>query len=52
MYGSDWPVCLLGGGYGGVLNITKQYFDKFSKEEKQAIIEQNGSFFYKTNNQV
>lgn len=52
MYGSDWPVCLLGGGYGEVLNITKQYFDKFSKEEKQAIIEQNGSFFYKTNNQV
>jgi L-fuconolactonase len=52
MYGSDWPVCLLGGSYGEVLNIAKRYFDKFSKEEKQAIMEQNGSFFYGTNKQT
>jgi L-fuconolactonase len=26
MYGSDWPVCLLGGTYGDVLGIAKQYF--------------------------
>lgn len=45
MFGSDWPVCLLGGSYNKIAEIVKQYF---SPEEFVAVMEQNGSEFYQT----
>ncbi len=42
MFGSDWPVCLLGGGYGEVMGIVRAYFS----ESEQAAIGENGTRFY------
>ncbi|WP_271766523.1 amidohydrolase family protein [Aquimarina algiphila] len=47
MYGSDWPVCLLGGNYFAVKGIIDQYISDFSKEEKQKIMGGNAIHFYK-----
>ncbi len=46
MYGSDWPVCLLGGGYGEVRGIVGRYFERFSETEKTAVMTKNGARFY------
>jgi L-fuconolactonase len=42
MYGSDWPVCLLGGSYGEVTRIVKQFFS----EAEQLAMGENGKLFY------
>ncbi|MCC6723199.1 MAG: amidohydrolase family protein [Saprospiraceae bacterium] len=46
MYGSDWPVCLLGGSYAAVKGIVDQYFAGFTSNEKQTIMGENGANFY------
>jgi len=46
MYGSDWPVCLLGGSYEKVKSIIDQYIEKFSSEEQQKIMGGNAIAFY------
>ncbi|MGL1885115.1 MAG: amidohydrolase family protein [Reichenbachiella sp.] len=46
MYGSDWPVCLLGGDYKEVKSIPDRYFEKFSKEEQEKIFGKNAVDFY------
>lgn len=47
MYGSDWPVCLLGGSYDEVTSIIEQYFASYSSEEKAKIFGLNAMQFYK-----
>ena len=47
MFGSDWPVCLLGGSYGDVAGIVGRYFASFSEAERASIFGENGSIFYK-----
>jgi len=47
MFGSDWPVCLLGGGYGDVLGIVRSFFECFSAEEQAFFFCNNGNAFYK-----
>ena len=47
MFGSDWPVCLLGGEYGDVMGVVKRYFDSFSEAEQAVVFGGNGSPFYK-----
>ncbi len=47
MYGSDWPVCLLGGNYSKVKGIIDQYISYFSEEDKQKIMGRNAIQFYK-----
>lgn len=46
MFGSDWPVCLLGGSYGEVLGIVQRFFQDFSQGEQAAIFNNNGKNFY------
>ncbi|MGB5387650.1 MAG: amidohydrolase family protein, partial [Eudoraea sp.] len=46
MYGSDWPVCLLGGSYKEVLTIVKDYISKLSDKERAGIMGLNAVSFY------
>ena len=46
LYGSDWPVCLLGASYKEVLNIVKDYMDKLPEKEKAGIMGLNAINFY------
>jgi L-fuconolactonase len=46
LYGSDWPVCLLGGSYKEVLTIVKGYMDKLPEKEKAGIMGLNAINFY------
>ena len=47
MFGSDWPVCLLAGSYGEILNIVQSYFSSFSLEDQQKVFALNAIKFYK-----
>jgi L-fuconolactonase len=47
MFGSDWPVCLLGGTYAEVTQIVQQYFSYFSLEDQAKIFGLNAIQFYK-----
>ncbi len=49
MYGSDWPVCRLGGEYDEILDIPKKYFADYSEEDKQKIFRENCIEFYNLN---
>jgi L-fuconolactonase len=46
MFGSDWPVCLLAAEYKAVLNIIKEYFSSFSKDEQDKLFGLNAIQFY------
>lgn len=46
MYGSDWPVCLVAGGYEDQLHITRQFIETLSPSEKKAIMGENATRFY------
>ena len=46
MYGSDWPVCLLGGSYQQSLNIVKNYFSSFTENEQNKFFGANAVEFY------
>lgn len=47
MYGSDWPVCELAGGYDAQFNIVSNYFNSFSVDEKTCLFGLNATRFYK-----
>lgn len=46
MYGSDWPVCLVGGGYEAQLKIVTDYFKSFSQTEQELFFGGNAVAFY------
>jgi L-fuconolactonase len=46
MFGSDWPVCLLGGSYGQVKEIVDNYLQNFSSSDKEKIFGGNAVRFY------
>lgn len=46
MYGSDWPVCLVAGGYNKMLGIAKNYFVSYSKTEQDLFFGENATQFY------
>ena len=46
MYGSDWPVCNVAGGYEKMFSIVKKYFSFFSDEEQQMFFGENAIRFY------
>jgi L-fuconolactonase len=46
MFGSDWPVCLLGGNYEEVLNVGRGYFSCFTLNEQDKIFGNNAIKFY------
>jgi L-fuconolactonase len=46
MFGSDWPVCLLAGSYGEMLEVVTNYFFHFSESEKDQLFGGNAIKFY------
>jgi L-fuconolactonase len=46
MYGSDWPVCLVAGGYERMGSIVKNYFSSYSKYEQDLFFGENAAQFY------
>ncbi len=46
LFGSDWPVCLLAASYKRTIDVVKDYFKTFSKEEQEKIFGQNAIRFY------
>ncbi|WP_374949211.1 amidohydrolase family protein [Mucilaginibacter sp.] len=46
MFGSDWPVCNLAGGYDAALFVADQYVSKLSITEQQQFWSQNAINFY------
>lgn len=49
MYGSDWPVCLLAGGYNSALELIKQYSAQLTNNEQDLLFGGNAVQFYKLN---
>ncbi|MBB5396321.1 amidohydrolase [Mucilaginibacter sp. AK015] len=47
MYGSDWPVCNVAGGYNGVLTVIGNYVSRLSQDEQQAFWAKNAEDFYR-----
>ena len=46
LFGSDWPVCLLGSSYEEILQIVATYFESFSQDEKESIFYKNAQAIY------
>lgn len=46
MYGSDWPVCVLGGGYNRAMEILQIYMSRFSPREQELFFGGNAVKFY------
>ncbi|MGN6637589.1 MAG: amidohydrolase family protein [Mucilaginibacter sp.] len=46
MYGSDWPVCLLAGGYNRALEILQIYVSRLSQSEQDQFFGANAIDFY------
>ncbi|MCS3870286.1 L-fuconolactonase [Chryseobacterium ginsenosidimutans] len=47
IFGSDWPVMLLGGNYALWMELISKYVSQFSKEEQQLFFSGNAVEFYK-----
>lgn len=46
MFGSDWPVCLVASSYEKWLQVIKDYFASFTKEEQEKVFSKNAIQFY------
>lgn len=46
MFGSDWPVCLLGGSFEEIAGLVKEYFSSFTQNEQDKIFGDNAVKFY------
>ena len=46
MYGSDWPVCKLAGGYNRAMEILEIYTSRFSEKEQEQFYGGNAIEFY------
>ncbi|TFF39713.1 amidohydrolase family protein [Mucilaginibacter psychrotolerans] len=46
MFGSDWPVCLLAGGYGKTVQVLEQYLAAFPEAEQAQFWGGNAAKFY------
>jgi L-fuconolactonase len=46
MFGSDWPVCLVAGGYEGTMQVTQSYTSKLSATEQEQFWGGNAISFY------
>src|SRR6266478_5787676 len=47
MIGSDWPVCTLAAPYLQVMDVVKNYIDKYAAEERNAVLGGNAAKFWK-----
>lgn len=46
LYGSDWPVCNVAGGYKKALSVVENYTQQLSENEKLLFFGENASSFY------
>ncbi len=46
VFGSDWPVCQVAGGYDRMMGIVKNYFASFSAAEQALFFGGNAASFY------
>lgn len=46
MFGSDWPVCLVAGGYARVMGLVEEYVGALSSGERDALFGGNAARFY------
>jgi len=46
MFGSDWPVCLVAGGYSKMIEMVKRYTSAMTQNEQQMFWGQNAISFY------
>lgn len=46
MFGSDWPVCLLAGGYEGTMQVLNSYCTKLTATEQAMFWGDNATSFY------
>ncbi len=46
IFGSDWPVCLLGAEYPTVTSILEKYFSAFTQSERDQFFGTNAINFY------
>jgi len=46
LYGSDWPVCQVAGGYAKMLAVVTDYFSAFTENEQQQFFGANATRFY------
>lgn len=46
MFGSDWPVCNVAGGYDKAVNIVKNYTSKLSANEQDSVWGDTAAAFY------
>ncbi|MFC5283527.1 amidohydrolase family protein [Pedobacter alpinus] len=46
MYGSDWPVCNVAGGYQKALQILQNYTQKLDVQDQQLLFGKNATSFY------
>jgi L-fuconolactonase len=46
MIGSDWPVCLLAGDYGRVMDVVVSYVGQLSEEERRGVLGENAARVY------
>jgi L-fuconolactonase len=47
MYGSDWPVCNLAGGYQAVYGLARELTDELSEEERELIFSGTARNWYR-----
>lgn len=47
MFGSDWPVCNVAGGYDSMISIVKSYATQFTAEEQAGFWGENASNVYR-----
>ncbi|HVW97618.1 MAG TPA: amidohydrolase family protein [Mucilaginibacter sp.] len=47
MFGSDWPVCNVAGGYSGMMTVVENYIAKLSPDEQDRFWGLNAAEFYK-----
>jgi len=47
MFGSDWPVCLLGGTYEQIYGLAADYFAQFSEEARRKFFGTTAAEFYR-----
>jgi L-fuconolactonase len=46
MFGSDWPVCLLGGSYGQIYQLVEEYTRGLSDSDREAVFGETAAKFY------
>ena len=47
MIGSDWPVCTVAASYEQTINLVKDYLNRYSAEEREAVFGGNAARFWR-----